>query len=294
MGIFDDKLAAEIGLDGAVVFSKISYWQKKMGRPVYNSYRDWLRQLPWMSRSSVRRTLDMLERKGLISSTTDASNRKFYSILSQVVVHPCVQNEHSYAQNEQTPVQNEQTSAQIEHDFQATNINTNKKKNIKKKKDDIFWLEYQQLHEFFQKKRGGKGKPNKNNLENFIYWRGTYDLLDMKYAIACIDFDDYWSKSNITLDVLLRKKTPNQEPCDRIGQFMGVNAKGYVDFDGLLNNYLMLRKWWEKKPVLNKHDAAGIVLALRFFSFQTEANEYIKKVKDSLEEEKNASNTKNI
>lgn len=115
------KLAAEIGLNEAIVLQQIHFWIRvniKLKRAenyqdgrwwTYNSVKDWQTQFPFWSISTVRRALDALEGKGYI--TTGNYNKagydqtKWYSInydaLPVIDLSPAPTDIFPFAQNEQ-------------------------------------------------------------------------------------------------------------------------------------------------------------------------------------------------
>jgi hypothetical protein len=68
------SLAVEIGLNESLVIQQIHYWIQKNGKMIngkpwtYNSYRNWQKQFPFWSESSVKRVFQSLEEKGLLIS----------------------------------------------------------------------------------------------------------------------------------------------------------------------------------------------------------------------------------
>lgn len=281
-----DQLAAAIGLENAIVLSKIHFWQKKMKKPVYNSYSEWLEQFPWMNRSSIRRSIDYLEKNELIKSELDSSNRKHYSVNTN---HPLLKLSTPSAQNEQTSVQIEQTSAHSEHDFQATykthikTHNNTPKGSATDVTKDPQWAEYVSLYDWFRRKRGGKAKPLEANFKNFQHWRKYYDLLDMKYAILMIRFDDFWCQSNIDLTVILRQRNQKQEPVDYIGKFMSTpNTMRAIEHSQVVAEYNMLRKWFDsgKKVPDTTNELALILQNLKIYDFMQEREALIAQAKE--------------
>ena len=68
------SLAVKIGLNEAVVLQQVHFWltiskHKYEGkRWVYNTYLDWQKQLPFWSVSTIKRTINSLERQGYLIS----------------------------------------------------------------------------------------------------------------------------------------------------------------------------------------------------------------------------------
>jgi uncharacterized phage protein (TIGR02220 family) len=83
-------LAQKIGLNEAVMLQQIHYWlvssqHEKDGRKwVYNTYRDWQRQLPFWSESTIKRSIKSLEEQGYLLSANynrlKMDKTKWYSI----------------------------------------------------------------------------------------------------------------------------------------------------------------------------------------------------------------------
>ena len=70
--LFSAKLAAEIGLNEAILLQQINYWIKRTNNVrdgykwVYNSVSQWAKQLPFFSESTIKRTIKSLKDKELI------------------------------------------------------------------------------------------------------------------------------------------------------------------------------------------------------------------------------------
>ncbi len=66
------SLAVAIGLNEAIVLQQIHYWLQRSTnerdgrRWVYNSVKEWQEQFPFFSNATLRRTLESLEKQGLI------------------------------------------------------------------------------------------------------------------------------------------------------------------------------------------------------------------------------------
>lgn len=85
------ELAAEIGLNEAIVLQQIHYWlTKESGRIIngvrwiYNSYKKWQEQIKFLSESAIRKAIARLEGLQLIRSERHDEKRwnqtKFYTI----------------------------------------------------------------------------------------------------------------------------------------------------------------------------------------------------------------------
>lgn len=138
------KLAEEIGLNEAIVLQQVKYWlnrsnNKREGKMwVYNTYEDWKEQFPFWSISTIRRTINNLEKKELLISdnfnTWGADKTKWYTINYDKLKRmnsEIVQNEQSESskRTDQT-VQDEQSN---NHSLPKTSTKTNKDKPLSSK-----------------------------------------------------------------------------------------------------------------------------------------------------------------
>ncbi len=82
------SLAVKLGVNEAVVLQQMHYWLvksthiKDKRKWVYNTYKDWQEQLPFWSERSLRRTINSLEKKGLVLSAMFNKSK-----MDQKVVH---------------------------------------------------------------------------------------------------------------------------------------------------------------------------------------------------------------
>lgn len=84
------SLAEKVGLNEAVLLQQIHYWlvrsrHLKEGRKwIYNTYKDWKKQMPFWSHATIGRTIRSLEERGyLVSANFNASKMdktKWYTI----------------------------------------------------------------------------------------------------------------------------------------------------------------------------------------------------------------------
>jgi hypothetical protein len=130
------KLAEVIGLNEAIALQQIHYWIKESNKVhegrqwTYNTYEEWLKQFPFWSKSTLRRTFTSLEKQGLLITDNfnkmKADKTKWYTIdynKLQSVNSPCVQNEQSIVSNwTHGSVQNEQSNTL---DYTKTSPKTN-------------------------------------------------------------------------------------------------------------------------------------------------------------------------
>lgn len=72
--LFNPELARRVGLNEAIALQQISYWvtETESGiefegrRWIYNTYPNWVRQFPFWSEDTVKRTMISLKKQGLI------------------------------------------------------------------------------------------------------------------------------------------------------------------------------------------------------------------------------------
>lgn len=84
------SLAEKIGLNEAIVLQQLHYWLEKSTnvkedkRWVYNTYSDWVKQFPFWSETTIRRTITKLEKEGYVQSgkfnKMKIDNTKWYTI----------------------------------------------------------------------------------------------------------------------------------------------------------------------------------------------------------------------
>lgn len=100
------KLAKEIGLNEAIILQQIHYWLNTSkhnydGKKwIYNSYPNWVKQFPFWSERTVKRTFSSLEKQDLLFvgnyNKAGFDKTKWYSInykiLNELVARPSGQN----------------------------------------------------------------------------------------------------------------------------------------------------------------------------------------------------------
>lgn len=104
--VLNPQLAAEIGLNEAIVLQQIKYWtdvteHKKDGLSwVYKTVADWESEFPFWSQPTIRRTIKSLEKSQLILCQKlhghffkDSSNQTMWYALN-LGVAPCAQSDH--------------------------------------------------------------------------------------------------------------------------------------------------------------------------------------------------------
>lgn len=156
-------LAAEIGLNEAIIIQQIHYWLDKSSNFrdedfwVYKTYKEWQEEFPFWSDSTIRRSITSLEKRNLLISTDKYNSMpmdktKWYRInrveLSKIeesvlvkyrekeekrknryrkkaVNKPCGQNDQSIVQNEKAYGQNEQSFSQNDQLWTGQNDQSN-------------------------------------------------------------------------------------------------------------------------------------------------------------------------
>lgn len=105
-------------------------------------------------------------------------------------------------------------------------LNSNSKKVCS---DKEFEGECLEILTHFNKVRGGSKRSVADFANNLHFWlyetKPNYSLVDIKNAIECICFDDYWCKARMPLQVLLRRRNPKGEEVDYIGEMLGYLPK---------------------------------------------------------------------
>lgn len=106
------SLATEIGLNESIIIQQLHYWIQASGKEkdghlwVYNTYDKWREQFPFWSQSTIRRTINNLEKNNLIITGNfnkmKIDKTKWYRINYDKVSSmssPSVQNEQSSCSN---------------------------------------------------------------------------------------------------------------------------------------------------------------------------------------------------
>ncbi|NUK31018.1 DnaD domain protein [Parageobacillus sp. VR-IP] len=114
------SLAAEIGLNEAIILQQLHYWLQESTnihdgyKWVYNTYEEWREQFPFWSISTIRRIITKLEEKGLIIvgnfNKSKIDKTKWYRIDYEKLT----QLEQRTAQYDASTVQNEQSTDEID------------------------------------------------------------------------------------------------------------------------------------------------------------------------------------
>lgn len=116
------KLAEKIGLNEAIMLQQVHFWLqrsnnfKESKKWVYNTYEGWSYQFPFWSRSTIRRTINSLEKQNMLITgnfnTLKIDNTKWYTVNYEEldrVSRPPVQNEQTnWSKWTSPPAQNEQ------------------------------------------------------------------------------------------------------------------------------------------------------------------------------------------
>ena len=104
---FVPELAAVIGLNEAIVLNQIHYWIEKNrgdalhyrdGRTwTFNTYKEWQEQFPFWSKNTIIRTIERLEKSGLVISANYNKHKydrtKWYTIDYDKVIETLINND---------------------------------------------------------------------------------------------------------------------------------------------------------------------------------------------------------
>ena len=78
------SLANTIGINEALLLQQVNYWMGKSKTGwVYNTYESWQKQFPFWSISTIRRTINNLEKAGYLKSRQEAGSfdrKKYYRV----------------------------------------------------------------------------------------------------------------------------------------------------------------------------------------------------------------------
>lgn len=275
--VISPTLASRIGLNEAIIVQQVFYWQEKMDREVYNTYKEWKKQFPWWSTDTIQRAMLKLQKLGIIEVRIDQEdgNKKYYRVVAN---HSdlCV----TSPQNAVTSPQDAVIIQATENTQRITNSNALAGENQKA------WDDYVAMVAFWDKKRGQKWKPNKDDFRNFLHWYETYDLLDMKGAIMHLPFDSYWGTESISPTIMLRRKDRQQNPCDRIGTWLNLQQPGNTTLAGVKQEYIKLRKWFDAGRPATEEDIKEVLIPLRAYDYEDLLQEAV----DKFKEARNATN----
>lgn len=81
------SLAAEVGLNEAIVIQQVHYWLLKSGKQkdgrtwIYNTYDDWKKQFPFWSTRTIMRIVASLKKKKILLTTSRFNRSKFETTL---------------------------------------------------------------------------------------------------------------------------------------------------------------------------------------------------------------------
>ena len=90
--VINPQLAEKIGLNEAIVLQQIHYWLEKDGigkdyngkHWIYSSYENWIKQFPFWSEATIKRTISNLKKEGLIDveqlNKTSHDRTNYYTI----------------------------------------------------------------------------------------------------------------------------------------------------------------------------------------------------------------------
>jgi uncharacterized phage protein (TIGR02220 family) len=204
------SLAVKIGLNESIILQQIHYWLVSSshvieGRKwIYNSYKDWQKQLPFWSESTIKRTIKSLEDQGYLISDNfnlhKMDKTKWYSIdyerLEELDDQTSTQAETSKSQLESMGSSNcdkeqgemNQAIPEIPSEI-TTEITAEKEK-----------IPYSEIIDYLNCKTLAAYKPTTKKTRDFIRarWREGFTLEDFKKVIdlkACEWLNDpIWSK----------------------------------------------------------------------------------------------------
>jgi uncharacterized phage protein (TIGR02220 family) len=203
------KLAKEIGFNEALILQQMHYRLISSkhfidGRKwIFNTYEEWLEQMPFWSLSTVRRTISSLEKKGLLISANynqaKMDHTKWYSI--DYVKLAELELDESFKMMDETPVQTEQKSIPerpAEHlNMDSAIPESTTEITTKKNKEDI---PYAEIIHYLNEKTQSSYRVGTKKTKELIHARTLegFTLLDFKRVIdlktAEWIHDPYWSK----------------------------------------------------------------------------------------------------
>lgn len=235
-------LAKEIGLNEAIMLQQIHFWLNKKKHYkdkrywVYNTYDEWVKQFPFWSKSTIRRTITSLENKKLIETGNynklSIDNTKWYTINYKVVEsmsRPCVQNEQTDCSKwTGGSVQNEQA---ITIDYPKTNTETNYSSKIK----DLLSL-FSTINNFSQlnKKYWDAVRETRKTgriaesviFNNMNKWK-KYDSVIVEYSLKEHIENHKGKREEYTLGIM--RNTSKEEAISRMNR--PVKQKGELDIN---------------------------------------------------------------
>lgn len=262
------KLAKEIGLNEAIMLQQIHFWMNKKKNVidgiswVYNTYDGWAKQFPFWSKSTIRRTINSLEKQNLLitgnHNKMKLDNTKWYSINYEQlerVSRPSAQNEQTMCskwtdgsvQNEQTnTIDNTENTTYIYSVFEHWNtkqIIRHRKLNQKTKSHINARLSEYSADEL---------KKAIDNYKDILegdqyYWTHKWTLEDFMKPNNVIRFlDEAEPKKNfLKSGVPVVEEEQEQTKDERIAEIKETLALGedyFLMVDGNLNEYNKLKK----------------------------------------------------
>lgn len=156
---------------------------------------------------SVRTALLKLEKWGFLTNTSTKTGR-----LIKIVKWEQYQS----SENRTNKAGNKQATKHQRRNNKALTTNKNGKNVKNDKKKDIRQLGLEVLEKFNQV-FGTKYQSPRSIQSNLAYWLEVYSLEDIFEAIERGKNNHYW-KDKLTPDILLRRKNPRGEECDRIAE----------------------------------------------------------------------------
>ncbi|GIN93745.1 hypothetical protein J22TS1_47960 [Siminovitchia terrae] len=183
------SLAVKLGVNEAVVLQQMHYWVMKSthikdGRKwVYNTYSQWHEQLPFWSESTLRRTINSLEKKGLVLSAMFNQSRmdqtKWYT-LDYEKLDELVEDD----QDEHLPAPNGMVSGSVGAPEQLSSTKPIPEITTETT-TEIIHIPFSEVVEYLNAKTGSAYKPSTRRTQELIRarWNEGFTLQDMKKVI---------------------------------------------------------------------------------------------------------------
>src|SRR5690606_4415244 len=198
------SLAAEIGLNEAILLQQIHYWLQtystvKNGRKwVYNTYEEWQKQIQFCSVGTIKRAMRSLEKQGFIITDTFNKHRmdqtKWYTINYDKI--------REFEKTAQLDPMEEQIELLDNTDCPPHEVNLSKaipKTTTKTTEEDVY-IPFSEIIDYLNAKTNATYKPTTKKTQQLIRarWQEGFRLADF-YQVIDIKAtewlqDAYWSK----------------------------------------------------------------------------------------------------
>ncbi|GIN19401.1 conserved phage C-terminal domain-containing protein [Siminovitchia fordii] len=198
------SLAVKLGVNEAVVLQQMHYWLVKSThikgkrKWVYNTYKDWQEQLPFWSERSLRRTINSLEKKGLVLSAMFNKSRmdqtKWYTLDYEKLAALDGQ-----GQNEQFSARDGTVNGPIRAPEQVS-LTKPIPETTSENTTERIHIPFSEVIEYLNKQTGSSYRLNTKRTRELIRarWNEGFTLEDMKKVIdlkaAEWLHDPYWRK----------------------------------------------------------------------------------------------------